>query len=61
MKIKAYEDKIYKRLLNNEVRDKIIKGELISDECTNKEVYEFLKLLHRHNGIQYSMYEYEKI
>ena len=61
METKTYWDKIYKRLLDDNVRDKVLNGKLDTEECTNSKVYDFLKLLHWYNGIQYSTQEYEKI
>jgi len=44
---KAYIDRIYDKLKHDEVREKIIKGELNENECDYKEVYAFLELLKR--------------
>ena len=38
----VYNDKIYKELQNNNMRDKIFAGRLKRDNCDNSEVYEFL-------------------
>ena len=43
--IPVYNDIIYKQLLINEVRDKILSGQLEREDCTNKEVFHFLLLL----------------
>ena len=40
-----YQDKIYKRLRENEIRDKILDGRLRRQDCDDDRVYEFLKLL----------------
>jgi len=42
---KAYIDKIYENLRHDEIRDKVLKGELQKSECDYEEVYEFLRLL----------------
>ena len=42
---KVYKDRIYKKLLNNEIRDDILKRKLDEFECTNRDVYKFLTLL----------------
>ena len=47
--LKVYDDKIYGELRNNTIRDKILSGELIADDCDNENVFQFLKLLHQ-NG-----------
>jgi len=43
----AYNDKIYKTLLEDTVRDRILNRKLKPEQCTNKDVYEFLTLLRR--------------
>ena len=40
-----YKDKIYKKLRNNDIRDKILDGRLRKQDCDDERVYEFLKLL----------------
>ena len=40
-----YNDKIYPLLQQDQVRDKILKGRLVEDDCDNEEVFEFLQLL----------------
>ena len=42
---KIYKDKIYKQLQQNHMRDKILQGRLVEEDCDNQEVYDFLKLL----------------
>jgi len=48
---KVYKDKIYKHLLDNKVRDRILNRILQPEECTNKDVYDLLSLLTRNKGI----------
>ena len=43
--MKVYKDKIYNRLQNNDVRDRILKERLDPNECLNADVYEFQTLL----------------
>ena len=50
-KIKVYQDKIYHKLSLNKMWDKILNGKLEEEDCSNKEVFEFLSLLQRNNGI----------
>lgn len=45
----AYRDRIYARLRDDEVRDKILDGRLSESECDDERVYEFLKLLKQPN------------
>ena len=40
-----YNDKIYAELHNNEIRDRILNGQLRADECDSQKVWSFLKLL----------------
>ena len=40
-----FQDKIYEKLQNNEVRERILNKKLQENECDNKEVFEFLSLL----------------
>ena len=44
---KAYKDRIYKKLQIDQIRDKILQGELDISECDDNDVYSFLKLLKR--------------
>jgi len=44
---KVYQDKIYAKLKEDKVRDKILRGELEEDGYEYEEIYEFLKLLAR--------------
>jgi len=46
-----YKDKIYAELENNEIRDKILNGQLTREECDSKNVWEFLKLLKQPSGL----------
>jgi len=41
----VYKDRIYRELLKDEIRNKILIGILRCNECNNVEVYNFLKLL----------------
>ena len=43
--IRIFKDKIYNKLRDNTIRERIIKGQLKREECDNKEVFKFLKLL----------------
>ena len=42
---KAYRDKIYEKIKCDEVRDRILSGELEIEECDDIDVYSFLQLL----------------
>ena len=42
---KAHRDKIHHRFPNNEVRDRMLTGEISVEECDEKEVHDFLSLL----------------
>ena len=46
---KAYQDKVYKELLKDDTRNRILRGTLRWDECNKKDVFEFLKLLETTN------------
>ena len=50
--MKVYKDKIYNRLQNNDIRDRILKGRLDLNEYSNTDVYEFLMLLQQNNAIR---------
>ena len=50
-KTKVYQDKVYQKLSSNKIWDKILNGKLEEEDCSNKEVFEFLSLLQRNNGI----------
>ena len=41
----AYKDRIYNKLKENEVRDKILSERLSQEEYSNEDLYDFLKLL----------------
>ena len=43
--IKANKDKIYKKLLNDDIQNRILNGELRKEECDKSNIYEFLTLL----------------
>ena len=45
----AFKEKIYEKLQEDSIRNKILAGELDSDDCDDKGVYEFLTLLKRNN------------
>ena len=45
-----YQDKIYKQLQIDSIRDKIIDGKLKRKDCDNDETYKFLKLLANPNN-----------
>ena len=42
-----YQDKIYNKLQDDNIRNKIINGQLQQQECNSEKVYHFLKLLKR--------------
>ena len=42
---KAYKDKIYEKLQCNDIRNKILKGELEIDQCDDADMHKFLSLL----------------
>ena len=44
-KSKVWEDKIYLKLQEDEMRNKILAGRLVQEDCNNEDVFEFLKLL----------------
>ena len=44
----AYKDKIYDKLKKDEMRNKVLNGEIEEQECDDSRVFEFLKLLKRH-------------
>ena len=45
MKTSAYNDKLIQSLHINEIRDKILKGELKEQDTDDRNIYEFMKLL----------------
>jgi len=51
--LKTFNDKIYKKLTQNETRDKVLKGLLIEDDCDHPEVLNFLKLLKQKQPTEY--------
>ena len=55
MNTKVYRDRIYKKLLDNEVRDRILKGELRKEEYDESDIYDFLTLLHGKNKTSSTM------
>ena len=46
-----YKDKIYAKLQDNNVRNRILAEELDRSECDNQNVYNFLTLLKRLNNL----------
>ena len=50
LKTQVFKDKIYNKLKDNGVRDKILARNLRWDAYDSKDVYEFLYLLQRQNG-----------
>jgi len=40
--LKAYSDKVYKKLTNDKIRNKLLQGTLESNKCDYLEVYQFL-------------------
>ena len=52
MNTKVYKDRIYNKLLDNEVRDRILKWELRKDECDESDICNFLTLLYRKIKLQ---------
>ena len=65
---KAYKDRIYWKLSDDAVRDKIINGNLEVDECDDGDVYKFLELLktqrngeNNENGAEISREEWERV
>ena len=47
---KAYKDKVYNKLNIDDIRDRILKGELEVEECDDEDVYSFLTLLKQPQG-----------
>ena len=47
----VYQDKIYTKLQDDNVRDRILKGELDRSESDSQNIYDFLKLLKRLNNL----------
>ena len=41
----AFKDKMHKKLKDDEVRDKVLKGEIEESDCDDKRMFKFLKLL----------------
>jgi len=48
----AFKDRIYEKLKRDNVRDKVLKGELEEQECDDARVFEFLKLLKQQNNTE---------
>ena len=46
-----YNDKIHHSLKDDNVRDKILKGEITREDCDSNNIYEFLKLLKKPNEV----------
>ena len=57
---KVYLDKIYDKLKQNEIRDRVLLRELQESECDCTEVYEFLRLLARDSDYENIM-NYDEI
>ena len=55
-----YNNRIYKQLSNNKIRDKILTGNLEQDDYINEEVFRFLNLLKKSNEISGNI-EFESI
>ena len=51
---KAYKDRIYNGLQCDNIRDKILRGELEIEDCDDRDVYSFLTLLKNHRGEEQS-------
>ena len=47
---KAYRDKIYKKLQYDEIRNKILQGELEVDQYDDTDMHSFLLLLKKQSG-----------
>ena len=45
LKTQAFKDKIYNKLKENRVQDRILNGNLRQDKCDSEDVYGFLHLL----------------
>ena len=56
MGTKAYQDRIYPKLLQNNIRNKILRRTLAREDYSNPEVYDFLQLLNM-NGAPYESTE----
>ena len=56
---KAYQDKVYDKLLEDDMRNRILKGTLKQEEYTYQDIYDFLQLLERIN--QYDSTQYRPI
>ena len=51
---KVYKDKIYDKLSDPSIRDKIIDGTLRRSECDDEDVFAFLKILKKPEGLTHS-------
>jgi len=60
MEIKLHQDKIYKSLQNNEVRDRILNKDLRREEYEDQDIFNFFTLLKRNKENQISK-DYEPI
>jgi len=58
---KMYKDRIYNYLLENEMRDRILNGNLCRDEYDNNDIFNFLLLLKRNFTNSYSTTIYQPI
>ena len=61
----VYRDKIYNKLRDDHVRDKILAGNLNREECDDERMYQFLKLLKklemRRNHKEITMVDWERV
>jgi len=63
---KAYKDRIYHKLKLDQVRDKILQGEIEVEACDYEDVHDFLKLLKNQNAVnkqweEISISEWERV
>ena len=56
----TYKDKVYKKLLQDRTRNRILEGKLLREEYDSTDMWEFLTLLRREIGSS-STTEYRKI
>ena len=48
----VFRDKIYSKLKEEHIRDKILNGTLKREECNNDDVHEFMQLLKKPGGYE---------
>lgn len=53
----VYNDRIFKALANESIRDRVLKGELTEEECDGKNVHDFLMLVARNECILHEKYK----